>query len=177
MKCFYYLTPTVESTRKITDDLYQSGIDCWFIHILSKGDNGFRKDHTYSSNYLEQLDILRFGIIGAIIGLVVGLIAVSLVNSNNLFGANIPNIVYYAITVFFTLFGAWEGGLIGINSENKKTAIFNDDLQSGKYLILIYVKNAFENTVKDTMQTQHPETKLVAVDASFYNPLASLERL
>ncbi len=177
MKCLYYLTSTLDSTSKISTDLNQSGIDDWFIHVLSKDEVGLKKNKIHSSNYLEQLDILRYGIIGAIAGFVVGLIAASLTNITELFGSEMPNVVYFAITGFFTLFGAWEGGLTGIATENKKIALFHDDLESGSYLILIYAKKASEHLIKKVMEAQHKEAELVAIDTSFYNPLTGLKRV
>jgi hypothetical protein len=73
--------------------------------------------------------------------------------------------------------GAWEGGLTGIATENKKIALFHDELESGSYLILIYAKEAYEERVKQVMETRHPEAELVAVDAGFYNPLTGLKRI
>ena len=80
MKCLYYLTSTLDSTRKITDDLHQAGIDDWFIHIVTKDGTGLSKEKFHSSYLLEQLDLLRYGIILAIVGFLVGLIAAGLVN-------------------------------------------------------------------------------------------------
>ena len=112
-----------------------------------------------------------------IIGFAVGLIAAGLVNLTEPFGPELPHVVYYAIIGFFTLFGAWEGGLTGIATENKKIAVFHDDLVSGRYLILIYAKKVSEDQVKKVMETRHPEAELAAVDASFYNPLTDLKRI
>ena len=177
MKCLYYLTSTLDSTRNITTDLHLSGIDDWFIHVLSKDEAGLKKDKIHSSNYLEQLDIMRYGIIGAFIGLLVGISAAVAVNLTNLFGPDIPNFGYYAIIGFFTMFGIWEGGLTGIATENKKIALFHDDLESGNYLILIYARKVSEDLVKKVMQKRHQEAELAAVDASFYNPLVGLNRI
>jgi hypothetical protein len=177
MKCLYYLTSTLESTCKITTDLHQAGIDDWFIHVHSNDVAGLRRNTIHSSNYLEQLDIFRYGIIGAMAGFAFGVIAAGLVNVTALFGPEIPNFAYYAITLFFTFFGAWEGGLTGIATENKKIALFHDDLESGKFLFLIYAKKASEGLVKKIMERRHREAKLVAVDESFYNPLADLKRV
>lgn len=177
MKCLYYLTSTLDSTRKITDDLHQTGIDDWFIHVLSKDEAGLKKDKIHSSNYLEQLDILRYGIIGAVAGFIVGLIAAGLLDATKPFGPNMADGVYYILIAFFTLFGSWEGGLTGIASENKKIASFRDDLDAGSYLILIYAKQASEELIKKIMMLHHPEAGLVAVDANFYNPLTELKRI
>ena len=69
--------------------------------------------------------------------------------------------------MFFTLFGSWEGGLFGVATENKKIALFHDDLESGSYLIIIYTRKAAEEALKKVMETQHPEADLAAIDATF----------
>lgn len=176
MKCIYYLTSTLDSTSHITDDLHEAGISDWFIHVLSKDEAGLRKMKIHSSNYLEQLDILRFGIIGAITGFIIGLCAAYFLKSTQPFGPDVPDIVYFAVVGVLTCFGTWEGGLIGISSENKKIALFHDDIQSGKYLILIYAKKEKEDVVRKVMQRKHPEGRLVAEDDYFYNPLVGLQR-
>lgn len=177
MKCIYYLTSTLDSTGHITDDLHDAGIDDWFIHVLSKDETGLSKKKIHSSNYLEKLDLLRFGIIGAIVGFLVGLFAANLLKTTQPFGPDVPNIVYYAIVGVITSFGAWEGGLTGIASENKKIALFHDDIAVGRYLILIYARKDKEAIVKSVMQSKHPEANLVAEDSYFYNPLSTLKRV
>ena len=99
-----------------------------------KDETGLSKEKIHSSNYLEQLDILRYGIIGAIAGFIAGLMVAGFVDSVNPFGPDAPAIVYYAIIGVLTLFGAWEGGLTGIASENKKIALFHNNLEAGSYL-------------------------------------------
>jgi hypothetical protein len=177
MKCIYYLTSTLASTSHITDDLHKAGIGDWFIHVLSKDEAGLRKMKIHSSNYLEQLDILRFGIIGAIVGFIAGLFAANWLDTAKPFGPDVPGIVYFAVAGVLTLFGAWEGGLVGIASESKKIGLFHDDIESGKYLILIYARKDKEAIVKAVMDTKHPEAELVAEDGYFYNPLTGLKRI
>ncbi|MDP3903457.1 MAG: hypothetical protein Q8Q40_05745 [Methylococcaceae bacterium] len=126
---------------------------------------------------MEQLDILRFGIVGAFGGLIIGLLAAILLNVTELFGQGLPSLVYVAIIVGLIAFGAWEGGLTGIASENKKIALFHDDLESGRYLILIYATTTSEQQIKKILEDQHAEAKLVAVDATFYNPFTGLKRI
>jgi len=177
MKCIYYLTSTLESSSNISNDLQQAGIGDWFIHFLSRDDSGIKRKKLHSSNYLERLDVLRYGLLGALLGFVAGLIVAVIITQIKPFGENTPAIVYYAIVVVFTLFGSWEGGLTGIATENRKLNVFHDDLAAGKHLIMIYVRNAMEDTVKSVMAAHHPEAKLVAADSLFYNPFAALKRL
>jgi hypothetical protein len=93
------------------------------------------------------------------------------------FGPEMPSSVYPILIIFMTLLGSWEGGLAGIASENKKIALFHHEIEAGNYLILIYARKISEELINKVMGTQHPYAKLMAVDASFYNPLAGLKRI
>ncbi len=176
MKCIYYLAPTLDSTHRISDGLHEVGVKDWFLHVISKDEAGLKKERIHSSNYLETLDLVRDGFIGAMIGFIIGLIAAGSVMYFEPFGPDAPNIIYFAIVVVVTCFGAWEGGLVGIASENKKLAKFHDDIEAGKYLILVYARKEQEEAVKTMMRNTHPESRLVAIDSHFINPFSILKR-
>ena len=65
MKCMYYLAPTLDDTQRISDDLHEAGVNDWFLHVVSKDEAGLRREKLHSSNYLETLDVVRDGFIGA----------------------------------------------------------------------------------------------------------------
>ena len=138
MKCLYFLAPTLADTHQISDDLHDVGVKDYYLHVISKDEAGLKKQHVHSSNYLETLDVVRDGIIGGVIGFLAGVIGVALLRYFDPFGVEVPNFVYYIIVGVATLFGTWEGGLIGIGQENRKLAKFHDDIQAGKFLVLIY---------------------------------------
>ena len=177
MKTMYYLTPTLVSTHQVSDDLHQAGVKDWFIHVISKDESGLSKEHIHSSNYLETLDLVRDGIIGAMIGFFIGVIAAGLLMFIKPFGPNVPEVIYLFVIILLTLFGSWEGGLMGIASKNKKLKKFDAELESGKYLVLIYAKKGQGRVIKATMNEKHPEAELVATDSHFLNPFSSLERV
>lgn len=176
MKCFYYLSPTLAHTEQISDDLHKSGVSDWFIHIISKNEAELERKHLHSSNYLETMDFLRDGLIGAAAGFVVGLLMAGLLSVLQPFDvAEIPLIAYAGVVLLLTCFGAWQGGLIGISAENKKLRPFHDDIESGKYLILVYANKNEEQKVNGMMERLHPEAKLVGLDKNFLNPFADLK--
>src|SRR6185295_5997075 len=78
MNCLYYLAPTLDSTHRISDDLHAAGMKDFFLHVVSKGESGLEQEHIHSSNYLETLDVLRDGFIGAAIGALFGLLGAGL---------------------------------------------------------------------------------------------------
>jgi hypothetical protein len=178
MKCFYYLAPTIKSTHDISDDLHAVGIKDFYIHIISKDESGLKQHHLHSSNYLETMDVIRIGFLGAFGGFVVGLIGVELLRFFKPFGDDfvVPEWVYLIVVSLATLFGAWEGGLIGIGVENNKLKRFHDDVEAGKYLILIYALKKREEAVRAMMAERHAEAELAAVDRYFLNPFARIVR-
>lgn len=177
MKCLYYLTNTLDSTQLISNDLQEAGVNNWFLHVVSKDEAGLKKQQIHSSNYLETLDLVRDGLLGAGAGFALGL-AISLIAFFlEWFGPNINIIAYLAIIVVFTGFGAWEGGLAGVASENKKIKQFHEEIEAGNYLVLIYARKNQEAIVKKTMEEKHPEATFAAADSSFFNPFTNLKRV
>jgi hypothetical protein len=176
MKCLYYLAPTLDSTHGISDDLHSVGIRDFFLHVICRDEAGLKKQHIHSSNYLETLDVVRDGVIGGVMGFLVGLLGVWRIDHFDPFGVPVPTWVYLAIVGVATLFGTWEGGLIGVASENKKLSRFHDEVEAGKYLILIYAFKEQEKAVRRMMAERHPEAKLAAVDSHFINPFAAPSR-
>ena len=176
MKCLYFLSPDLVSTKQISDDLHDVGVDDWFIHVVSKDEAGLKKELIHSSNWLETKDLLRDGFIGANIGFIIGVLAAGLTMYFKPFGPNMPGFVYVIIVAFATCFGAWEGGLFGVASQNRKLARFSEAIEAGKYLVLIYAQKGQGEMVKDMMRERHQEAEHVATDRQFFNPFGIVRR-
>lgn len=176
MKCMYYLAPTLISTRQISDDIHNVGIADWHVHVISKDEIGLKNDKIHSSNWFETRDLLRNGFIGANIGLIVGVLGAGVLLLFKPFGPNFPVIANIFLVVVSTLFGAWVGGLVGIDSENQKLKRFHDDIEAGNYLILIYARRGMGVKIKEMMRERHPESRHVATDMHFINPFTQVER-
>ncbi|MES2627203.1 MAG: hypothetical protein V4628_18095 [Pseudomonadota bacterium] len=172
MKCFYYLSPTLADTEHVSDDLHKAGVQDWFIHIISKNEDGLGRHRLHSSNYLETLDVLREGLIGVVLGFLAGVVIAWLFSVFEPFGPDVPVVAYLGIIFLLSCFGAWQGGLAGISSENKKLHRFHDEIESGKYLILVYAHKNEEENIDAMMRRLHPEARLVGTDSRFYNPFS-----
>ena len=176
MNCLYYLAPTLDSTHQVTDDLHAAGVKDFFLHVISKDESGLEQHHIHSSNYLETLDIVRDGFIGAALGFIAGLIGAALLLFVQPFGPGVPRYVYVVMVAVATMFGAWVGGLTGIATENNELRKFHDDIEAGKYLILIYARKEQGAAVQALMRARHPEAELVAVNTHFINPFKPVRR-
>ena len=176
MKCLYFLTPALKSAHTISDDLHAVGVDDWYIHVISKDEAGLKKHRIHSSNYIETMDIVRSGLTGAFAGFAVGVLGAVVLASLQPFGPNVPVVAYAGVVVLATFFGAWEGGLVGVSTENKKLKPFHDDIEAGKYLFLIYARKGMGEVIKAMMSEKHPESEHVATDRHFVNPFGDLRR-
>ena len=176
MKCLYFLTPALKSAHTISDDLHAVGVDDWYIHVISKDEAGLKKHRIHSSNYIETMDIVRSGLTGAFAGFAVGVFGAVVLASLQPFGPNVPVVAYAGVVVLATFFGAWEGGLVGVSTENKKLKPFHDDIEAGKYLFLIYARKGMGEAIKAMMREKHPESEHVATDRHFVNPFGDLRR-
>ena len=176
MKCFYYLAPTLDSAHRISDDLRALGVRDSFLHVIAADEAALRQWNLHSGNYLETLDLVRDGFIGSGIGFCTGLIGVGLLKLFEPFGPAVPGIAYFATVAAATLFGAWEGGLTGIATENKKLAEFHGDIAAGRCLMLIYAMQEEEAAVREMLRARHPEAELAAIDRHFINPFHAVRR-
>ena len=176
MNCLYYLARTLESTHRISDDVRALGVNDSLLHVISKDEAGLQKQHIHSSNYLETLDLVRDGFIGAALGVIPGVLGVALLRYFQPFGPAVPRVVYLATVAVAILFGAWEGGLTGIATEHRKLAKFHDDIERGWYLILIYTPKDQEAAVRKVMHARHREAEFAAIDPHFINPFSAVKR-
>ncbi len=170
MRRMYYLTHSLDSTAQISNDLHQEGITDWNFHVLGRDEAGLYRRHIHSANYLQRLDIIRNAEQGAILGFIGALLTTGYVIIAEPFGANQSGLVYVAIFGFITLFGAWAGGLVGIAKENQKIAQYHDEIESGKFLIMIDVLAGDEERVQSLMAQKHPEAQLKQIGSTFINP-------
>ena len=106
MKCLYYLAPTLPSTRRISDDLHDVGVNDFYLHVVAKDESGLRQQQIHSANYLETLDVIRDGFVGAGIGFAAGLVGIALLEYYEPFGPDVPLFVYLILIAAATLFGA-----------------------------------------------------------------------
>jgi hypothetical protein len=170
MKRMYYLTGNIDSTEQISNDIHAAGITDWHFHVVSRDEAGLYRRHIHGANLFHKHDIIRYGERGAMVGFCVALLATGYVMATEPFGAGTSGLAYVVIAGVITLFGAWVGGLMGLATENRAIARFHDDIDAGRYLILIDVRRDQEEKIGELMAAKHPEARLVRVGSTLTNP-------
>jgi len=172
----YYLAPSLVSTNQISEDLRDVGVENWNVHVISKDEAGLKNEKINSSNWLETTGLLRAGFIGANAGFILGVLVAGGLLLLAPFGPDIPTIAYFFMVAVTTGFGAWVGGLTGIDSDNQKLKRFRKAIDEGSYLILIYARKGQGEKVKKMMRERHPESRHSATDYHFINPFSRVSR-
>jgi len=172
----YYLAPNLVSTNQISADLHDVGVDDWHVHVVSKDEAGLKNEKIHSSNWLETTDLLREGFIGANVGFILGVLVAGGLLLFAPFGPDIPTIAFFFMVAVTTGFGAWVGGLTGIDSDSQKLRRFQTVIEEGKYLILIYARRGRGEKIKKMMRERHSEASHVATDRHFVNPFGAVRR-
>lgn len=166
MKRFYYVTSHIDSAEQIAKDLHREGISDWNFHVLSKDKAGLYSHHVNSANYWQELDVVHSALRGTIIGIITALAIGLTVNYASGFAAlSLP-----LLLLIGALFGTWLGGFIGLSHENYKIARFHDDIEAGKYLIMVDVHKDEETKIKTVMERHHPEAAMSGEDSTLINP-------
>ena len=66
--------------------------------------------------------------------------------------------------------------MIGVEKENKKLERFHEDIEAGRFLILIYARRDQESVVRHLMTRRHPEAEFAGLDSHFVNPFTTVRR-
>ncbi|MDE1462921.1 hypothetical protein [Spartinivicinus poritis] len=172
MKRLYYLTSNIDSADLISTDLHKEGVSDWRFHIMTKDEAGLYHHHLHGATPFHRYDIIHRGEQGALIGITAGLVA-NLVLLLTGVADSLGLFTMLLLTTVFAMFGAWVGGLVGLAHDHYKIERFKPELAQGKYLVMVDVKKAEEEKVRQAMKRYHPEATLLAADSPFSNPFVN----
>jgi hypothetical protein len=166
----------MDSTESISKDLHEAGITDWNFHVMSKDhESGLYRRHIHSANVIHKSDVIHSAERGLFFGFLVGLFFAWLLSIQSVFGGEASTLALFLTVVFCTMFGAWYGGFIGIQSENYKLKGFHDKLEAGYYLIMVDVEVDQHSLVFDLMKSKHPEAEYCASGSSMIMPFEQPE--
>lgn len=177
MQRLYYIADDVETTRRVSDALHADGISDHHFHVVSRDEAGLYTHRVHSANTFQQLDVVHSGERFALLGAGAGVLLVLLLGAAQPFGF-VPDLFTGAVIVLVCgLFGAWEGGMIGLTREHYKLAPHHHELEAGRYLIMVDVRRDRETDLRGLMRSRFPEVRAAGEDSTFVNPLATPDRV
>lgn len=171
MKRLYYLTDNIDVAEHVSERLHDQGITDWNFHVLGRDKAKLVHHHLHSTNPLQELDIIRLGEMGVLVGFAVGILVTGYITLFTEFGATLNWMGQAGAIILFSLFGAWVGGLVGVSTENYKIRRFHRDIDEGCYLMMVDVspdqRDAVEKVIED-----FPNIRRGGEDTTFIHPFA-----
>ena len=70
------------------------------------------------------------------------------------------------------LLGGWAGCLMGLARENYKLAPYHEELEAGRYLIMVDVKKRSRHRVGEIMSMGFPRVRHCGADSTMTNPFS-----
>lgn len=161
MKRFYYLTRSLRSVLGISHDLHDAGIGENRVHVLGHDMASLDKAHVHTTTVWEETDILHYGFIGAMYGMVAGLLGGFVLAAADPWGLELGSGVLIAATVFGTCFGAWLGGIRGISSRNHHIAPYLDQVnREDEFLVMVDADDDRQvHSIEKVMHERHREAR------------------
>ncbi len=173
MKRLYYLTESIDAAERLSERLHEEGITDWNFHVLGQDKANIVRHHLHSTSPLQELDIIRSGERGVLIGFTLGVLLVCYIALQTSWGAGLSWMWQAAGIILFSMFGAWVGGLVGVSNENYKIRRFHKDIEEGKYLVLVDVKASQKSAVESTV-SQIQAIRKAGEDTTFINPFSKV---
>ena len=170
MRRLYYIADNLETTRAISETLHDEGIVDWNFHVVAKNESGLYQHHIHPANTYQQLDIIHTGERWAMVGACVCFVAGMALYLADALPWPATGMTVALCTVVGAFFGAWQGGMVGLSRENYKLEPFHEDIEAGRYLIMVDVSDNTRSRVREIMNMGFPTVRFCGKDTTLINP-------
>lgn len=160
MRRIYFLSPNLEVTHKIVDELRTLNIEDWHIHVLAKRDTPL--ENLPEANELQKTDFIaaveRGAALGASTGLLAGLVGLRFAGFA-IAGAPILGVLFFGGTV-----GAIMSGLIGLRVGNSKVKKYEEAIENGEILVMVDIAKVRIDEVSKIITKHHSSAKFEGIE-------------
>ena len=154
-KRIYFLSPDLETTRKINNDLLLARVEERHIHVLAR--RGTPLEDLPEASVLQKTDFIpateRGLVLGGATGILAGVVAVSLP------GMVLGGGALLAISLAGAGVGAWLAGMVGMNVGNTQLKPFEEAIERGEFLLMVDVPINRVEEIHQLIQKHLPEAE------------------
>jgi fumarate reductase subunit D len=154
MKRFYFINSNLDELEVVERELEAAGIATEQIHVLSLDEAEVGKHKLHEVQEFLKKDVIHSGELGALIGLVLAIIALV---TAYLLGLHLTLGWFPIIVLGIAILGfcTWEGGLFGIQVPNSNFRRYMKALKHGKHILFVDVDDGEERIMRDVLK-RHP---------------------
>lgn len=172
MRRLYYVVDDLATCERVARAVRDEGISHWNFHVLSKDREGLYRHRIHAAATYHQLDYVhtgsRWGLAGAALAAVLALAAYS----TQPLPWSVDGVAVVLATLVGGLFGAWQGAMRGMYRESYKITPFHDDIEAGRYLVMVDVNDGNRARVRELMNLSFPEVEFRGRDSVTISPFA-----
>jgi len=160
MRRIYFLTPNIEVTHQIINELRSLGIEDHHLHVLAKRDTPLQD--LPEANELQKTDFIaaveRGAALGASTGLLAGLVGLRFAGFA-IAGAPILGILFFGGTI-----GALMSGLAGLQVGNSKVRKYEQAIEKGELLVMVDLAKDRIEQVTEQITRLHPAAEFEGIE-------------
>ena len=159
MKRHFYVTEDLDDLERIEEELETSGVHRPQIHVFSRDDTAVEShDHLHNIESVFQKDLVHGIIVGSWIGFAFASL-VLIVSSYSSWPETYTWMPFIFLAIVLLGFGAWSGGLYGIQVPHRDFKRFEIQLREGKHVFIVDVDPEQESSLARVVD-RHPGLQL-----------------
>ena len=162
MKRHFYVSEDLDDLERIEDELEACGLHRPQIHVFSRDDTGIdQHDHLHNVESVFKKDVVHGTIVGTWIGVALALL-VLLVAATSDWAETYTWMPFVFLAIVLLGFGAWSGGLYGIQVPHQDFKRFESQLREGKHVFIVDVDPTQESSLERVV-SRHSGLQLAGV--------------
>ncbi|MCF7970754.1 MAG: general stress protein [Methylococcaceae bacterium] len=160
MRRIYFLTPNIETTHKIIDELRAKGIEDRHMHILAKRDTPLEDmpeaTEFQKTDFIPALE--RGAALGGTTGLLAGLIGLRFAGFA-IAGGPVLGVLFFGATI-----GAMMSGLAGLQVGNSKVKQYAVAIEKGELLVMVDIDKERIDEISKMIIKHHPTAEFEGIE-------------
>jgi len=160
MRRLYFLIPTIDSAKKIVDELLLARVDERHIHIAAADHHALIEAHLPEASLLQESDFIpaveRGLAVGGATGILAGIAAVAVPGLGLALGGG----AILGIGLAGAGLGAWVSSMIGISAPSSRLKEFETAIKNGELLMMVDVAKSRVEDITDLVKSHHPEAQI-----------------
>lgn len=158
----YFLLPTVDSARKVHNELLLSRIEERHMHIVARDDVAL--DHLPEAGLLEKTDLVHSIQLGLMVGGATGIVLGALAGVLGYLVAGLEGMALLGTGLGGALIGVFCSSMIGISVPNSKHRPFQAHIDQGGILFLVEVPIEHVEKISERIRRHYPEATVRGIE-------------
>ena len=158
MRRYFFIADNLEDVEKIGNSLKLQGFADNQYYVLSDSHSDTEKRKLNDVASIFRQDLIRYGEIGALVGLGAAMIILLLSYTSGWINGTFGWAPYVALAFLVLCFCTWEGAFLGFQLPNKQFKRFTEELNQGKHIFFIDLNKQQYQKFKPIIKW-HPELR------------------